>query len=85
MAITHSPVKETDLVKNHKRVLEHFMNTKTQWKANQKTKVLNLYDSEVDKTNIRIYLNRDMKTFLMALVTGRLHLITNYEGANPVK
>jgi hypothetical protein len=85
MAITHSSIKESDLVKNHKRVLEHYMNTKTQWKANQKSRVLSIYDTEIDKTNIRIYLNRDMKTFLVALVTGRLNLITNYEGANPVK
>ena len=85
MAITHSPIKESDLVKNHKRVLEHYMNTKTQWKANQKSKVLNLYDQNISKKNIRIYLNRDMKTFLVALITGRLHLITNYTGANPVK
>ncbi len=84
MAIEHSEIKETDLVKNHKRVLEHFMNTKTLWKAGHKNKILKIYDTQVDKDNIRIFLNRGIKTFLLALITGRLHLITNYftEGQN---
>lgn len=70
--------KHIDLRNSHRELLENFMKTATRWELKQRTLVLRLYDKLITPENIIRYYNRNIKLFLIALVTDRLEDIENY-------
>lgn len=71
-------IEDRDLFNIHKDLLKSFMDRTTNWKANQKTKVMKLYQAEVSPDNIRLFNSRHIKIFLVALIHGQLESIKNY-------
>ena len=66
------------LVANHRAVLVNFIDTRTTFDRHQKNSILQIYDNEIDKDNIRYFYPRTMRLFLVALITGKLDQIKVY-------
>jgi hypothetical protein len=81
MEITHlteKELKDKQLVKEHRELLENFMKNELSWHKSRRDKILRAYDDKVDENNIRFYMFRKLRLFLTALLTNRLNEIANY-------
>lgn len=76
--VTHSEIKEKDLINNHRELLRQFMVRTLDWELTIRNKVLKLYDQEINEENIRYYLNRDIKIFLTYLIQGKIRKAAKY-------
>lgn len=82
MAKHVSPLKDSDLLQNHRAVVENYLTTQTNVKPSTRRLLLRLYDQKINKDNIRYYLNRKIKVFIIALAQDNLHQVTNYHPAD---
>lgn len=76
--VSHSELTEKDLINQHRDLLETFMNNTLQWELSIRKKVLALYEQEINKENIRYYINRDIKVFLQYLIQGKVRKAAKY-------
>jgi len=75
-------LKDQELVNLHKDVLLNYIKEHTQFGLSKKNRVLALYDEEINRDNIRVYYNRHIKIFLVALILDQLPLIAKYQQAS---
>lgn len=79
---SHFPAEDTkfenQLVDHHTQLLENFMKNETDFTSQQRRRVLKLYATRINNTNIRYFLMRPISVFLTALVTDKLEQIKNY-------
>lgn len=76
--LTEKEIKNKELVKEHRELVDSFMKNELAWKAHTRKKILRVYDAKVDDSNIRFYMLRKVKVFLSALLTDKLDQIANY-------
>lgn len=76
--VNHGEIKEQDLIKDHKALIKSFMETETEWDLSTRKKVLNIYDALINKENIRYYINREIKIFIVCLIKGDIKRAAKY-------
>ena len=76
--LTHKELKDGELVKQHKELLETFMKNELDWNHSRRKAISKVYDNHVNVNNVRYYICRPLKMFLSALLTKQLDKIANY-------
>jgi len=78
MSVTHTPIKETDLIKEHRKFIKTYMKESTDWSLKIRLRVLRNYDKNINKENIRYYLNQKAKVFIVYLAAGKIKKAAKY-------
>ena len=76
--LTKKELKEKELVKEHRELVDSFMKNELAWQGHTRKKILKVYDAKVDDNNIRFFMMRKLRVFLSALLTDKLDQIANY-------
>jgi hypothetical protein len=76
--LTDKELKDIELVRHHKEMLERFMKNELSWKKQRRDVIWRVYDKRITAENIRYYFNRDMRLFLKAMIFNKLPKIANY-------
>ncbi len=71
-------IKETDLVRQHRELIESFMNNDTKLELDAKKKILKLYDLYINKDNIRYYINQHVKVLIVHIAQGTVKKAAKY-------
>lgn len=75
--LTSKELKDSELVELHLGLFKRYIKNKITNLRVRKV-VQELYDSEINKDNIRLYYNRKISIFTAALVTGKLETIIKH-------
>lgn len=76
--LTNKELKDNELVKQHKELLDTFMKNELEWNSYRRKKMLKIYDNHITERNIRFYFCRPLRLFVTALITKQLDKIANY-------
>lgn len=76
--VSSNILKDTELIANPRKVVQNYLNNNTTLTIGVRKQILKLYDNQINKDNIRYYLNRKIKVFILALVQDKLETIRNY-------
>lgn len=76
--VSSNILKETELITNHRNLVQAYLKKETNWKLSIRKKLLQRYDEQINKENIRFYLNRHVKLFIIALAQDELKAIAKY-------
>lgn len=71
-------LKESEIIENHKRLVETFIKKNTSWSVSKRKKLMVIYDTHINKDNYRYYIHREIKLFIVALAHNQLKDIANY-------
>lgn len=70
--------EDKPLLVAHKELFNNHLKYDTSFGLSDRKKLNQIYDQEVKANNIRLYYNRRIKTFLVALIFDRLSEIQDY-------
>ena len=76
--LTNKELKDNELVKQHKELLDTFMKNELEWNSYRRKKMLRIYETKVSENNIRFFICRPLRLFTTALITNQLDKIANY-------
>lgn len=76
--LTSKELKDSELVELHKSIFLKYIKSKIV-RLDIRKAVQNLYESQINKDNIRLYYNRKISIFTSALVTGQLNTIIKHQ------
>lgn len=70
--------KEPELLNLHRDCFEAYLEKELAADYSEKVYYRNLYENNVNSENIRLYFQRPISTFIVALALGKLDEIANY-------
>jgi len=73
-----TPIKETDLIREHRKFIKSYMKEQTEWKFKTRNRVLKIYDAKINKENIRYYINQKARVFVLCLAADKIKKAAKY-------
>jgi len=76
--VSHTPIRESDLIREHRKFIKTYMKEQTEWKLKTRNRILKVYDSKINKENIRYYINQKARVFVLCLAADKVKKAAKY-------
>ncbi|MAO08080.1 MAG: hypothetical protein CL596_05140 [Alteromonas sp.] len=76
--LNHGEIKDSNLLQEHRDLVESYLNNETKLELEAKNKILKLYDHYLHKDNIRYYINQHVKVLIVHIAQGQVKKAAKY-------